>query len=352
MRESRFGKALTQLIAAAPVVPINNDDRIVIFSDLHLGNGGSRDDFLPNAALFQTVLKNYYLKKHFKLVLNGDIEELQRFPFHQIMNRWQGVYRIFREFERAQAFYKIIGNHDWELARYHHPFLSSPVYPALIFNRPEQQIIVFHGHQASLLMGKCHKLCKWILRYLANPIGIKNFAVSPENKYLFKTEKKVYRFAKERKVVTLIGHTHRPFFESLGVTDRLNCRIDELCRAYSAAEPCQRKDLASHITACSGQLRKLTNRKNYPFQNSLYNRETLIPCLFNSGSAIAKNGIFALEIAAGNISLVYWSDPKKIPAATAGLGVQTLRLDEGEYMRRVIKADNLDYIFTRIKLLA
>ena len=39
-----------------------DDDRIVIISDLHMGNNTRRDDFRKNADLFELALKKYYQK--------------------------------------------------------------------------------------------------------------------------------------------------------------------------------------------------------------------------------------------------------------------------------------------------
>ena len=106
---------LNDLYKKVSSLEITDKDRFVIFSDLHLGNGGRRDDFLKNSELFQYVLKNYYLKKGYKLILNGDVEELHRFSLKSIMNRWEKVYRIFSKFSQKTALYKTIGNHDCKL---------------------------------------------------------------------------------------------------------------------------------------------------------------------------------------------------------------------------------------------
>lgn len=301
MKERQFRESLTQVIREAPVVPLHVQDKIVVFSDLHLGNGGSRDDFRPNSDLFLTVLQGYYLNNDFKLVLNGDIEELQRFKLDQIMRRWGEVYRLFRRFEQKQAFYKIIGNHDHDLQHYENPFLNSPIYKALILDQNGHHIEIFHGHQASLIIGKYHSLCKLVLKYIANPIGIKNYTFSYQSKFKFKTENLVYNFAKDRKVVNLIGHTHRPLFEAP------------------------------------------------PLRGSL---DRPAPCVFNSGSAIGKNGMTALEISGGSIALVHWFDGMKNSGMATHYETDLERLGETCYYRVVIRQDNLESIFSRIKMLA
>ena len=51
----------------------------------------------------------------FKLILNGDIEELQRVSLSTIYKRWSNLYEQFGKFRDRGDLYKIIGNHDWEL---------------------------------------------------------------------------------------------------------------------------------------------------------------------------------------------------------------------------------------------
>ena len=53
---------LQKLFEEAPRVPLRPTDRVVILSDLHLGDGGLRDDFRQNAGLVQDVLRDYYLE--------------------------------------------------------------------------------------------------------------------------------------------------------------------------------------------------------------------------------------------------------------------------------------------------
>ena len=72
-------KHLDELFKNSVSIDIGNDSKWVVFSDLHVGNGGAKDDFRGNSALFLHVLKHHYRAQDFNLVLNGDVEELQRF---------------------------------------------------------------------------------------------------------------------------------------------------------------------------------------------------------------------------------------------------------------------------------
>jgi len=62
----------------APEISLHEDERLVIFSDLHMGDETNLDDFRIKEDLFSSVLEHYYLQDGYKLILNGDVEELQK----------------------------------------------------------------------------------------------------------------------------------------------------------------------------------------------------------------------------------------------------------------------------------
>lgn len=72
-KEIHYSRILERLYDKVQQINITDDDKFVIFSDIHLGNRGRKDDFLHNSELFIRVLKEHYLEKGYKLILNGDI---------------------------------------------------------------------------------------------------------------------------------------------------------------------------------------------------------------------------------------------------------------------------------------
>jgi predicted phosphodiesterase len=347
--ESRIASVLQKVFQETPSLPAGPEDRFVIFSDLHLGDGSSRDDFLPNSAFFATLLTAYYRKAKFKLILNGDTEELQRFSKSAILRRWEEIYRIFAEFQAEEAFYRIAGNHDREPSGAGRP---DDLFPALKLEFNSNILFILHGHQASFFVERFHSLCGFILKYIANPIGIKNYSVSHDSAVRFKTEQRVYHFSRDQKIVSIIGHTHRPLFESLSKVDTLKFKIEQLCRDYPVASEPDRPKLARKIQQYQNELNGYRKRKASATRSSLYNSDPIVPCIFNSGCVIGKNGITAIEIAGGKIALVYWFDSNKSRKYFNYNGYHPERLGDTDYYRVVLNRDDLDYIFTRIKLLA
>ena len=142
-------KALLHLLEKTEKQKITNRDKFVIFSDLHLGNGTRRDDFKKNASLFRDVLKQHYLAHDYTLILNGDVEELQKFSLKKIIQKWRSVYNIFVEFEQAGRLHKIVGNHDYALTTTRDNPCKTKLKDALHFTYKSNSIFIFHGHQAS-----------------------------------------------------------------------------------------------------------------------------------------------------------------------------------------------------------
>ncbi|MGD9155671.1 MAG: metallophosphoesterase family protein [Bacillota bacterium] len=342
---------LHKIFDNTPTVKINAADKLVIFSDLHMGNGGSRDDFLPNADLFKYVLKHYYLAGNYQLILNGDIEELQRFAPADIAKRWREIFQLFESFRCNEAFFQITGNHDQNLINI--KSRSRGLLSALKLEYDSNTIFIFHGHQASFFLERFQALCSFILRYIANPLGIKNYSVSYDSQIRFQTEKRVYNFSRQMQIVSLIGHTHRPLFESLSKVDCLKFKIEQLCRDYPVAAGAAKDRLADKIRTYHQELQLyLESHDQAATRSSLYNSDLLAPCMFNSGCVIGKNGMTALEISAGKIALVYWFNRCKSQKYFNYNGYQPEQLHDTDYFRVVLKQDDLGYIFARIKLLA
>ncbi|TVQ35101.1 MAG: metallophosphoesterase [Spirochaetaceae bacterium] len=343
--------SLTQLYSSAVPVELSRHDRYVVFADLHMGDGGKADDFVTNAGIFAQVLQRHYLDSGFKLVLNGDVEELQRFPYDAIRARWKNIYRIFDVFYRNGDLYKLSGNHDMGILR-----LSRGRYrvvDALRLSYNGESIFVFHGHQVSRWFMRHNRTIGMVLKYIATPLRIKNYEVSHNSRKRFETERLAYEFASRNRILTIIGHTHRPLFESMSKVDSLKFEVERLCRAYPEAAADERQTIEQRIARYRGELLELRMKTPARGQTSasLYAENLVVPCLFNSGCVIGKRGITALEIADGFIRLVYWFDRKRSSTYLTGLNGTPQQSLSGDTVRTVMKEDRLDFVLSRIRLL-
>jgi predicted phosphodiesterase len=370
---STIEATLQGLFDSSPTLTLSNADKMVVLSDLHLGDGGSRDDFLSNGGLLEQVLRRYYLANDFSLVLNGDIEELQRFPFDAILRRWEALYGLFRQFSEHRALYRIVGNHDEALWRYSAGVLDQPLLASLRLSFGEDTIFIFHGHQATIFFERFNEVSGFFLRHFANRLNIRNIPMHYESTKRYRTEHRVYAFSSARKIVSIIGHTHRPLFESLSKIDTIKFRIEQLCHDYPAVSPRARESIEKVVQGYKVELEHLWEKdRRDGMRSGLYNEQLSVPCLFNSGCAIGKRGVTAIEIADAQISLVHWFDRRRSDRyladpgkgrqanrrAVKGAGgfpvdgVGATRLEDTEYYRTVLKTDRLEYVFSRIRLLA
>ena len=213
-------------------------------------------------------------------------------------------------------------------------------------------LFVFHGHQATIFFERFNAVAGFFLRHVAHRLRIHNAPVMYESRKKFVTEHRVYDFSRSRKLVSIIGHTHRPLFESLSKIDTLRFRIEQLCHDHSTASPRARAAIETAITSFRQELERVWERdRRNGSRSSLYNEQLSIPCLFNSGCAIGKRGFTAIEIAGGQISLVHWFDRQRGERHMSENGRAAGRLGATSYYRAVLKQDRLQYVFTRIRLL-
>lgn len=350
MKYDIFEESFRTFIADCPEEPLDPDARYIFLSDLHMGNGGSRDDLAPNRALIETMLERWYLERDYYLILNGDIEDLSKFPLRAIEGAWPKLLDTIKRFAERGKLRKIVGNHDYDLlARRDYPW---QLLPGLVYQSGVNKLFVFHGHQASSLYVKYDYVSDFLIRYFARPLRIKNSGVSKDSHRRFRTEKRIYRAARTLGVIAVTGHTHRPLFESQAKYDRLRIRIEELLLLMNENTPDMREVIRTEIQFYLAEMQTLADaHEREKKTQSLYGSGPfLIPCIFNSGCATGKHGITALEIENGEISLVYWmsSDTTRPYITSEALDRAT---PDGVAFRYTLQRDRLDAIFTRIEIL-
>ena len=346
-------RQLDELYESSKKIKCTEGSKFVIFSDLHMGDGSSKDDFKQNADIFKSAISNYYLKKGYHLILNGDVEELQRFSLKKIMKSWEDVYDIFRKFKIENKLFKIMGNHDLGLCL---PLKNKPefqLHHSITLQSEFGDILIFHGHQASMTYKKLNKIVGYTLKYLANPLRIRNYSVAHDSRKQYTIEKRVYHHASFRKRVSVIGHTHRPLFESLTKAERLKYKIEQLCRVHMKAKDRNKKSIKKIIKSHKKELKKIfSHQSNVNFHSNIYHSIFHVPCLFNSGCVIGKRGMTCLEIEEQNISLVHWFDKKISDKYLDKRGYEPEQFEDTDYYRMVLNQESLNYVFSRINLLS
>ncbi len=353
MEDQNFSyQKIRTVLENSPAISLAPDDRYVVFSDLHMGNGSWTDDFVTNSEMFMTVLDHYYLLRGHSLILNGDVEELQRFTLTEVHHRWGQVYAVLERFAAERKFHRIVGNHDHELLD--DGVSETGVMPleGLRLLHNNNTLFVFHGHQALWRYDRFNRWIGYLLKYGLNPLKIRNRTVAHNSRKRFLTEKRVYEFSSNQSVLSIIGHTHRPLFESMSKIDTLRFEIERLCRAYPAAAAPKQRKIEEQIKEYQRELEHVHRHDAAEAaQRSLYNADLVVPCVFNSGCVLGKRGMTALEIQNGTLALVHWFDSRREQKYLDHRSHHPHQLGDSPFYRVVIKQDSLDYIFSRIKLL-
>ena len=129
------------------------DSRFVVFSDAHRGDGTGADDFAANSLIFKCAL-DHYLAEGFTLIELGDAEELWEIErFDQIYITHTSIYERLAAFHdsdpQKSRYIKIWGNHDlyWQdnEAVLRRLFPGINIYEAALL---DGHILLWHGHQA------------------------------------------------------------------------------------------------------------------------------------------------------------------------------------------------------------
>jgi hypothetical protein len=165
-------------------------------------------------------------------------------------------------------------------------------------------------------------------------------------------EKKAYAFSLENNCISIIGHTHRALFESLGRFEFIKFEIERLCRDYPSSSGEDRERIAAEVQALRTELSKLgRSERRHVLRGSLYGDEFPVPCLFNAGSAIGRKGINAIELDREEISLVYWFAEGEGKKFVSRGNYRVDKIPGTRSRRTILNTDRLEYVKARIELL-
>ncbi|MCX5830314.1 MAG: hypothetical protein NT140_00210 [Deltaproteobacteria bacterium] len=307
------------LIPNANIKTVPSNGKYIVMSDCHRGDGSAADEFAHNSLIYKCALE-YYLKEGFTYIELGDAEELwENDSFEQIYITHTSVYELLHRFhdpDPAKTRYlKVWGNHDADWCDNAAPLRSlfpdiqiheailiggqgfagssvpnPPVSPFAKGGRERSAgakgvreegvhteegvlpILLLHGHQADpICTGLRAKISRYIVRHVwarLQRIGIGDPTRAAENPgRCDEIDKTLYQMATAK--IVIAGHTHRPVFANLSLTER--------------------RFLESGI-GTPGVRRK----------------EKAEPVYYNTGSCVHPRCITGLEITSHNITLAKW----------------------------------------------
>lgn len=360
MDKSRW-RALSKIFAE--IVPIEFNpykDRYMVFSDQHLG----MKDFERNKFILVKALDHYY-QSGFTFINLGDYEELYRYDFNEISAVGvEDVYNAEKAFLRENRYIRVVGNHDiewqdaWQ-ARTNSTLPDLVVHDGVKLQWGERFIFMAHGHQGDLIDERWWRIGRWLVRSIAKPLGLPSLtSVATNHRKRKKVERDFYEWAKRQGVLFIAGHTHRPAFESLTKVDRLRIRLEGLMRAYVETKKAKDKEvLRKIIIATKERYQRMQKSEGHnSYWSRLAQADLLVPCYFNDGSCLHRNGITCIELAEGEIRLVRFFDssrPDTVEEHERGSVSTTLPADAGarHIRREILEKESLEYVFSRIELL-
>lgn len=329
---------LSDTLARAPAEPIEGRKYVAV-SDIHLGDGGSADDFRGNEEILGEALGRYK-DEGYTLILLGDIEELWQFDLVQVRARYgQTIYRRMKAFGQGQVI-RIFGNHDIEWGSPPDPAMSgsrrcygAPEGLKLTDAAGETALFLVHGHQGTPDSDKHSWVSRFAVRAgwkpaerLLRTVGVLDSPEETKSRVTKGFEQIRYAWAKQQGILLICGHTHRAIFASKSRAEELEEEIEDL-QAKIHSDPG-----AADVTRWLKEIRKL-HRVLLREQNRGRDIDPMeddpLPCYFNTGCGLYEGGITAIEIDgtdAGNddLRLVKWH------------GEQT-----GAPQRKVLAAGNL-----------
>lgn len=227
------GSRLDRAFAGAPILPLTDCSRFVLFSDCHRGNGTSNDNFLKNQHLYLAALRHYYRQGYTYLEL-GDGDELwENRRISQIVEIHSSVFELLARFYQEGRLYLLYGNHDIIKRRSRTARDCSsaglcggaspaPLFPGIRFYEGvilkdetlHKDLYLTHGHQADALNSLFWPMARFLVRYLWGPLERMGFldptSAAKNNEKKHKTEQRLVQWASQNHRILIAGHTHRP----------------------------------------------------------------------------------------------------------------------------------------------
>jgi len=204
-------------------ITIDKSSRIVCMSDCHRGVGNRGDNFLPNQHLFLAALR-YYDCGNFCYMELGDGDELwENRNLDNIKETHKEVFDLLYRFHCQNKMRMLYGNHDISKKnRYREvlPGLCAQESILLIDRVSGREILLIHGHQGDLLNDILVHLAGFLVRFVWRPlelVGVTDPTSTARNyNKRKKTEKRLETFSRSKQIILIAGHTHRPMFPEPG----------------------------------------------------------------------------------------------------------------------------------------
>lgn len=306
-----------------------DQEKLVIFSDLHRGLGDHADDFKNNNQASYYKALNYYLDNDFALVHLGDIEELkENWSISKVLDHHKIHLSKEAEFHQRKKYFRVFGNHDSQyenantVRKYLQPYFKDlKVYEGILLQFGMlPNILMVHGHQGYLpiVTNLFEYIGLPVYRWVVNDIIGKPRKVTYESYCdIEKDENAFYNWClKQDNTILIFGHTHRPLWGSKTVVDnyriKLDAKVNDLKEvAHKNNVTVSALKLNPAMYGVEGIIQEI-NAYIAVIQNKMEEHGNCsapkpMPLIFNTGCSIFHDGdITGIEIDQGMIRLIKW----------------------------------------------
>ena len=218
---------LEQVYRRAERISIDRSSKIVCMSDCHRGVGNPGDNFLPNQNIFLAALR-YYYEGCFCYIELGDGDELwENRELSRIEESHSDTYHMLSRFFHSDRLLMLYGNHDCEKKKVELSFgMRAREGVVLVDCASGHEIMLVHGHQGDWLNDTLWPLARFLVRYVWHPLevlGVNNPTSASSNyKKRKKAEVRLDAFSEKKQILLIAGHTHRPVLPKPGEGFYLN----------------------------------------------------------------------------------------------------------------------------------
>ena len=301
------------------------NENFVIFSDIHRGDGSDADRF-KNGDIYSTAL-SYYNDKNYNLILLGDIEEGWGFKDKLDFLKQKNLphLKLEMKFVNRGKYFRVIGNHDdiWRDQSKVDKYLflinnfgqnSNKINPevSIILKHEDKKILLIHGCQGHNFADIGDKCASDFINFKFKH-GFKSSKdeFAKKRKKLRKQERKILKWAKDKNMIVVMGHTHIPYFMSIPSTrfeeKSLELIRDSMGKIRDSAQLKQLKILKDDQENILNSVKE--QKKNIEEEKMKYSK-----VFFNTGNCCKDSDeISAIEISGGMIKEIYWKRGSTTP---------------------------------------
>lgn len=186
----------------------------IVVSDLHLGDGGPRDNFVGKDAAFMDMLRYY---QDDKIIIDGDLFELWQSNISAVLMKRLPLLDYLAE---REAIY-VLGNHDLDLYGFiGTSFLNHSFFDTMCMTHWVDDILIVHGHEED---PDCNDFDPGLARISAIYTGMGEDKGRSEGSILARLKRLRFwhiepdivaeveaRRVKEKAGRIIFGHTHSP----------------------------------------------------------------------------------------------------------------------------------------------